>query len=281
MKDKRKVIIVDDDLYFLQYAKERLIDDGFDALAASTVSEAKQLISENQDAVAIVLDIHMLPDGESDFETHMGHRSGLVLARWVKQNFPNIAIIGISGMSSLDSMEWFERYKIPFFDKGSDGFIEELNGILSKEDRIKHINTFIVHGHDDVAKYELKNYLQNRLKLPEPIILHEQPSLGRTIIEKFEDIVHHVDLVFVLLTPDDDVHEPSALDELKRRARQNVIFEMGYFLGKLQRRKGKVLLLYKGPLELPSDILGIIYIDISQGIEAAGELIRKELSFLL
>jgi predicted nucleotide-binding protein len=56
---------------------------------------------------------------------------------------------------------------------------------------------------------------------------------------------------------------------------------MGYFFSKLQRRKGKVILLYKGQLEPPSDISGIIYIDISNGIEAAGEQIRKELSSLL
>jgi CheY-like chemotaxis protein len=280
MKDKKRVIIVDDDLYFLRDVREHLIDDGFDAITASTVSEAKKLVSGMQDIDAIILDINMLPDGESHLETHMGHTSGLVLARWVKQNFPSISIIGISGLNSLDAKKWFARYEIPFIEK-SPNFIEELNRILSKEDRIKNINSFIVHGHDDSTKYELKNFLQNTLKLPEPIILHEQPSLGRTIIEKFEDIVRHVDLVFVLLTPDDKVYDSSSSNELKRRARQNVVFEMGYFLGKLQRRKGRVILLYKGSLELPSDLSGIIYIDISNGIEASGELIRKELSFLL
>lgn len=62
---------------------------------------------------------------------------------------------------------------------------------------------FIVHGHDDKAKLDLKNYLQNTLKFPEPLVLHELPSIGKNIIEKFEDYAKDVDLVFVLLTPDD------------------------------------------------------------------------------
>src|SRR2546427_7176391 len=118
------------------------------------------------------------------------------------------------------------------------------------------------------AKYDLKNYLENTLKLPEPIVLHEQPSFGRTIIEKFEEVADQVNLVFVLLTPDD--FSEDLTDDAKRRARQNVIFEMGYFFGKLQRKKGKILALYKGPLELPSDIAGVIYVDISNGVASAG-----------
>lgn len=282
MEGKKKVIIVDDDLYFARSTKERLLDDGFEAITANTVSEAKRIMTEHSDADAVVLDIMMPPpDGDSDLETQMGYKSGLVLARWIRQKFPSIKIIGISGVRSLDVMEWFEQHKMPFFDKGSGEFIEGLNKILDKSDRLKQIDAFIVHGHDETAKYELKNYLQNTLKLPEPIILHEQPSLGRTIIEKFEDIAYHINLVFVLLTPDDLVYEASASNDLKRRARQNVIFEMGYFFGKLQKKRGRVILLYKGELELPSDISGIVYIDVSDGIEAAGELIRNELASLL
>jgi predicted nucleotide-binding protein len=136
---------------------------------------------------------------------------------------------------------------------------------------------FIVHGHNEVTKLALKNYLQNVLKLPEPIILHERPSLGRTIIEKFEDEAAHVDLVMVLLTPEDRGASASDSDELKRRARQNVIFELGYFLGHYGRTSARVILLQEGAIELPSDIAGLVYIDISHGIGAAGESIRREI----
>ena len=140
---------------------------------------------------------------------------------------------------------------------------------------------FIVHGLNDAAKYELKNYVQNTLQLGEPVILHEQPSMGRTIIEKFEEHAKDVDVVFVLLTPDDKLCSPSDTAIVKQRARQNVIFELGYFYGKLQRGSGRVLLLYQGDLDLPSDISGIVYIDISNSVEAAGERIRRELAIWL
>jgi predicted nucleotide-binding protein len=141
----------------------------------------------------------------------------------------------------------------------------------------KQPSVFIVHGHDETSKLQLKNYLQNVLKLGEAIILHEQPSFGRTIIEKFEQETACVDLVFVLLTPDDKMAKAGDPDVEKRRARQNVIFELGYFYGKLHRSRARVILLYKKGVELPSDISGIIYIDISNGIEAAGEELRREL----
>ena len=138
--------------------------------------------------------------------------------------------------------------------------------------------TFIVHGHNHLRKEELKNYLQNTLHFPEPIILHEKESKGKTIIEKFEKYSDDVDFVFALLTPDDNVVSSDICDDEKRRARQNVIFEIGYFMGQLGRDSGRVLLLHEGSIELPTDILGLIYIDISNGVETAGERIRKELN---
>src|SRR5205823_318316 len=136
---------------------------------------------------------------------------------------------------------------------------------------------FIVHGHDEVTILELKNYIQNTLKWREPIVLREQPNAGRTIIEKFEDHAHRIDCVFVLLTPDDKAI-PADSNDTKRRSRQNVIFELGFFCGALERRSGRILLLHKGELELPSDISGVVWIDISKGIAAAGEEIRKEVA---
>ncbi len=80
----------------------------------------------------------------------------------------------------------------------------------------------------------------------------------------------------MLLTPDDKVSLKGASDIVKRRSRQNVIFELGFFYAKLQRKTGRILLLHKGMIELPSDISGVVYVDISHGISAAGEDIRRE-----
>ena len=87
---------------------------------------------------------------------------------------------------------------------------------------------FIVHGHDETALLQLKNYLQNTLGWPEPVVLREQPNCGRTIIEKSEDYSEQIDCVFVLLTPDDTMAGTPPTNEL-RRSRQNVIFELGFF----------------------------------------------------
>ena len=151
---------------------------------------------------------------------------------------------------------------------------EDLNKkVINGHKEEKKMKVFIVHGHDSEAKLSLKNYVQNTLKMEEPIILAEKASGGLTIIEKFEKFSEECNLIFVLLTPDDIYSEDN-----KNRARQNVIFEMGYFLGKLGRKSGRVILLYKGNLELPNDISGLVYINIDNGIEASGEQIRREIA---
>lgn len=170
-------------------------------------------------------------------------------------------------------------------ERGLDRY-EELDQAIARRKQVTHTKDkavtpltprlFIVHGQDEQTKWAVKNYLQNHLKLPEPVVLHERPNRGRTLIEKFEDHAEEVDGAVVLLTPDDQWLSEGTNEEL-RRARQNVVFELGFFLGKLGRRSGKVLLLYKSPLELPSDIAGIAYINIDHGVEAAGEQIRREL----
>lgn len=120
-------------------------------------------------------------------------------------------------------------------------------------------NIFIVHGHDMELKESIARFLQN-MNL-NPIILHEQPDKGRTIIEKFEDY-SNVFYAIVLLTPDDLGRSRHSKREERLRARQNVIFELGYFIGKLGRKR--VCAIYKEGVELPSDFLGILYIPVDK-----------------
>lgn len=161
--------------------------------------------------------------------------------------------------------------------------LQSLGGYVSntsssnEESLGQSVRSFIVHGHDEASLYELKDYLQNTLELAEPVVLRHMPGLGKTLIEKFEREAEATELVFVLLTPDDEIVDSVAPNTEKRRARQNVILELGFFLGKLGRESGQILLLHKGPLEIPSDIVGIEYIDITSGIRKAGEYIRREL----
>ena len=113
---------------------------------------------------------------------------------------------------------------------------------------------FVVHGRDNEAKETVARFLQ-KLQL-KPIILHEKPNEGRTIVEKFEEY-GRVGFAIVILTPD-DVGKLQNTQALNPRARQNVIFEFGYFVGRLGREH--VCALKKGELEIPSDYDGVIYI---------------------
>jgi len=125
---------------------------------------------------------------------------------------------------------------------------------------------FVVHGHDDAAKHELARFLE-RIEL-EAVILHEQPNQGRTVIEKFTECAGGVAFAVVLFTPD-DLGGAQASPLQGARARQNVVFELGYFVAKLGR--GKVCLLRKGDVEIPSDLYGVIYteLDANEGWKLA------------
>ncbi len=120
-------------------------------------------------------------------------------------------------------------------------------------------NVFIVHGHNEAVKEKVARFIEH-LKL-KPIILHEQPNQGRTIIEKFEANSSDVNFAIVLLTADDEGKAKKETD-YKERARQNVIFEMGYFVGLLSR--SHVFMLLEEGVEKPSDLDGIVYTSLKE-----------------
>ncbi|MEX3973839.1 TIR domain-containing protein [Paraburkholderia caribensis] len=91
-------------------------------------------------------------------------------------------------------------------------------------------------------------------------MLDEQSGRGATIIEKFEREANHASYAVVLLTPDDKGGAFAASTvQLRPRARQNVILELGYFAAKLGR--GHVCALRQGDVEIPSDFNGVQYLD--------------------
>lgn len=114
---------------------------------------------------------------------------------------------------------------------------------------------FVVHGHDKATLLDVEKLLRNELSV-EPIVMADEPNEGLdTIISKFERLARDADAVLVLMTPDD------AMQDDQRRARQNVIFELGYFLGMFQPpRPRRIILLHRGTIELPSDIQGVLYL---------------------
>ena len=136
--------------------------------------------------------------------------------------------------------------------------------------KIDSSKIFIVHGHDDSAKLEVARFIE---KIGfEPIILHEQASGSKTIIEKIE-AYSDVGFGVVIYTPCDVGGKSIEPPELSGRARQNVVFEHGFLIGKLGR--SKVCPLVKGKVETPNDISGIVYTSMDSSnwqIELAKEL---------
>ncbi len=130
---------------------------------------------------------------------------------------------------------------------------------------------FIVHGHDNEAKIEMARTLE---KLGfEAIILHEQPNAGYTIIEK---IAAYSDVVFaVVLYTECDLgrDKTKKVEEEQYRARQNVVFEHGYLIGKLDREK--VAAFVKGNVETPGDISGVVYTTMDNAGAWKQELVRE------
>jgi predicted nucleotide-binding protein len=183
----------------------------------------------------------------------------------------------------IEKLEWFLvrkinalsslRKEMRFFAKATD---------LSKstQPEIKRFGSkvFIVHGHDGAVKLAVADTLK-KLEL-DYTILHEQPDRGKTIIEKLETYSEDVDLGYaiVLLTPDDVGKSKEDKDEPKPRSRQNVVFELGYFISKLGR--ARVRALYSKGVELPSDYKGVLYTllddagawryELADELEAAG-----------
>jgi len=115
---------------------------------------------------------------------------------------------------------------------------------------------FVVHGHDNAAKQETARFVE---KLGfEAIILHEQVSKGKTIIEKIEEY-SNVGFAIILYTPCDDGKSKKE-NKHRNRARQNVVFEHGFLIGKIGRHN--VCALVKGDIEKPNDISGVVYVEM-------------------
>ena len=130
---------------------------------------------------------------------------------------------------------------------------------------------FIVHGRDEAAKEKVARFL-GKLDV-EYIILHEQPGQNDTIIQKLEKYAAQVGFAIVLMTADDVGAKKGEEDNPKPRARQNVILELGFFMGRLGR--DRVCSLVEEGVDNPSDYAGVEYVSLDAGawkLKLIGEL---------
>jgi diguanylate cyclase (GGDEF)-like protein len=131
---------------------------------------------------------------------------------------------------------------------------------------------FVAHGHNVGVLNNVTRFLREQLGL-DVVVLHELPDKGRTIIEKLEAISGDIGFAVVLLTPDDVGASKKKKTKLNSRARQNVILELGYFIGKLGR--DKVAAVYVKNVELPSDFDGMLYVIYDRRADWRSKLTRE------
>ena len=156
-------------------------------------------------------------------------------------------------------------------ERYEDGMLMNASQEVSMKKVKEYKKVFIVHGHDNGLKQEVARLVEKQGL--EAIILSEQANRGKTIIEKFEE---HSDVgaAICLFTGDDHGKAKDATSE-NLRARQNVVFEAGYFMGKLGREN--VVLIANPDIEIPSDLKGVVYtnekswqIDVLKELKAIG-----------
>ena len=193
--------------------------------------------------------------------TAVSYWPGIVFEETSATEFANAQRAGV-----LETIALLKAAKLELeITEGPSGTTE-----LSAPEREPSETIFIVHGRDDARKYALSSFLQN-LTGNQPVILHQQPSAGQVLIEKFESVAGSAGYSVVLLTADDR-GRPKEMDtsDERARARQNVVFEMGFFFGLIGRKR--VAVLYDQGVELPSDVAGIVYIPLDDAGAWKGQL---------
>jgi predicted nucleotide-binding protein len=224
--------------------------DGFEQLEVLDQSELNSLRGRAQMIIervfgqgssynARITRIRFLPGSVPFARTHGGSASAEEKQRqqraWLSGQKESVALIN----TMLEDLELRESEQV---QGGEDPAMPKSNRV------------FVMHGHDEGMRESVARVLTT-FGL-EPVILHEQPDRGRSIIEKFYDY-SDVDFAVVLLSPDDTGYaNTGGPDMAQPRARQNVILELGFFLGRLGREK--VVALHKENVEILSDFSGVL-----------------------
>ena len=137
---------------------------------------------------------------------------------------------------------------------------------------LSEMRIFVIHGHDEAKWRELVSLLKEKI-LVEPVVMQEQPGMSRTFIEKFEELAAPCDGAIAILTPDDAVVQGGK--EQYAQPRPNVIFELGWFVGK--RGRNRTLLLVKKGTSVPSDWYGIEQLQFKDKVEETYVKLEREI----
>lgn len=294
----KKILWIDDTPDHVIGTVEALRDKGFTIQLVSSASEGAYILTESApDYFVVIVDLLMNLDtlsvpgenGPELLETIYGLNAGIVFGRWLKRRFPWLFLIGVSVKSNYQDpqVKWFREVGDGYFDKyslftSSRSLELQLRRLLTRSVPPAALKTFVIHGYDEKAKEEVCRFLTGHLRINDAVVLHELPAQGKEALAGLAATISDRDIhvVFTLLTPGDLSSSPSLNNSQKRRTRENVIFETGYLCGMFQGKHDKLFLLHKGETELPTDIPLLIYLDIRDGIESVGAVIKQELADL-
>ena len=225
-----------------------------DLINRAQILLAKQVTSSDQDFYAWRLEAEDFlkskfgSEAEAYTRLHARYFSPMVLTSWQSEYERQASSIEACAEDLMDTITELKFYLKKEKDNEQERIQQTKTGNMTANNKV-----FLVHGHDGELKSEVARMLDRQGI--DTVILSEQANQGRTIIEKIE---HSSDVgaAIILLTADDLGKEKNESDE-KPRARQNVIFEAGYFMGKLGRER--VIVIAEQNIEIPSDLQGFAY----------------------
>lgn len=278
-----KILWVDDTPEQVEELAESLRDQGFEVHLVPTPSEAASLLAASpRRFLAVIVDLLMsgdtimvpAPQGVELLETSHGLKAGITFGRWITRRWPDLNLIGVSTKADPHDpqVRWFKENTAGYFDKYTlftsiRPLLLLLGRLVRESPAPETLKTFVIHGRDTTAKNEFIRFLETVLRIPDPIVLHEQPALGRSLLEELPASRDVFKLVFVLLAAKD--FDPGPPDPA-------IFLEAGFFAAHCHPDRGKVLVLHRGAVKLQEPWPGLVCIDISQGLDRALDKIRSE-----
>jgi hypothetical protein len=248
---KWKILLVDDEAWYRDAVQLRLEQEGYEVLVADNAADARRKLGTPELDLAI-LDLRLNDDDPQDFD-------GLEIAAAAAPGVPKLVMTKHTDVEIETFFSILEQRGVPpeppVFKQGNNGGLEK----LLRRVKAKLVpRVFIAHGHDDEWRRRVRDQIQ-QLGLV-PVILADAAAGGETIIEQLERAAERSHFAVILLTGDDEGGPAGKPQEIRRRARQNVIFELGWFASALGRRR--VVALCEAGVEIPSNFLGVRHVDL-------------------
>ena len=240
-----RVILIEDDQGFAEECCRRMFDRDHDVVFVTSAERAQSYLLGDSNFDVAIIDLMLSKRGIE----------GISLLRHIRSVYGSIVPVMITYREKGTTEIVSEAMRLgarDFIDKNNPLFFDKLELVMEKVMHEAKANIFLSHGHNELLKLKLKDFLQSRLGR-RTIILSEQPNLGLTVVEKLERVSQSCSFAVVLMTKDDELAEGGL------RARQNVVHEIGFFQGRYGRNN--VVLLAERDVEVFSNISGIVRID--------------------